>query len=787
MKIYTRFESPLCHVISFEKIIKYWKNHILINPDDNFAKDLVNKSQQIPELENGFNDYSIIHKNKELISDLLSCIFPKLLTHTDISAATFPWSNQYFNPTEKFKKLIEESDTDFYINNDNFDADYLYIVSCSFILNRHYNIPTSSYFPLFYNFTNKNGINKHYRVIYNDEFLSVEPTDQSINLTKEQINTLLDNPNDIDLWKQFFPPQSWIIKGFGIMSLFDVTIETAFSNLKQEISSVLFLAGDKISPSNENLKSIFNVNSIHVGISNYDFSQKKFKLDFYNMITHSLILNNQYLKQYGLTITHSIFKEYIKNNEPLIISNLSNFLKKYPKDEIISILYESGFNSCALIPLRKGNTFLGIAELTSEIPSAFNSLTSYRINTIYSFIADHLEKGMNDFSNLKNSIIQKEYTSLHPSVAWKFEREVEFYLKNQDKNFNFREIVFKDVIALYGDIDISNSSKTQNKCIKKDIKTQVNLLEGVLDYLYKKNQFESILEVKNELILKYKSIKKSFKANSESEIQQFIINTVNPLLIDPDIYQGEKGIVADYLKSLDPINGRYYDKRKEFDNSVNKINQQLVSLIDNRQKEIQKEYPHYFERFKTDGIEHTIYLGKSITPPVEFTERHLNQLRIWQLLVTCEMLAKHYEIYDKLEIPLDLTSLILVFNREISIRFRMDEKRFDVDGSYNTQYEVLKKRIDKSHVKGTKERITQKRKISIVYSHSSEEKEYLKYIQALIKKGFIKDNIEILEVENLQDLTGLKAIRVEVNLDKINQSTFFSQKYNYDEFIDFLN
>jgi hypothetical protein len=57
----------------------------------------------------------------------------------------------------------------------------------------------------------------------------------------------------------------------------------------------------------------------------------------------------------------------------------------------------------------------------------------------------------------------------------------------------------------------------------------------------------------------------------------------------------------------------------------------------------------------------------------------------------------------------------------------MDEKRFDVDGTYNARYEVVKKRIDKANIKGTKERITQKRKSPL--SHNYEETEYLKYIK----------------------------------------------------------
>ena len=72
--------------------------------------------------------------------------------------------------------------------------------------------------------------------------------------------------------------------------------------------------------------------------------------------------------------------------------------------------------------------------------------------------------------------------------------------------------------------------------------------------------------------------------------------------------------------------------------------------------------------------------------------------------------------------------MILVFSNAISLRFRMDEKRFDVDGTYNARYEVIKKRVDKSYIKGTNERVTQPGKIAIIYSHPEDETEYLRYI-----------------------------------------------------------
>ena len=111
---------------------------------------------------------------------------------------------------------------------------------------------------------------------------------------------------------------------------------------------------------------------------------------------------------------------------------------------------------------------------------------------------------------------------------------------------------------------------------------------------------------------------------------------------------------------------------------------------------------------------------------------------------------------------MDVTSLILVFSAALSIRFRMDEKRFDVDGTYSARYEVVKKRIDKAHIKGSTERITEKEKITIVYSQNNEETEYLKYIKYLQHKKLLEPAIEQFEVEDLQGVSGLRAIRVKV-------------------------
>jgi hypothetical protein len=108
--------------------------------------------------------------------------------------------------------------------------------------------------------------------------------------------------------------------------------------------------------------------------------------------------------------------------------------------------------------------------------------------------------------------------------------------------------------------------------------------------------------------------------------------------------------------------------------------------------------------------------------------------------------------------------LILVHNALLSIRFRMDEKKFDVDGDYNIRYEIIKKRIDKVLIEGTDERITQPGKIAIVYSQEKDAKEYLAYINFLSKKGFLKKDVEAVKLEELQGVSGLRALRVSENI-----------------------
>jgi hypothetical protein len=175
-------------------------------------------------------------------------------------------------------------------------------------------------------------------------------------------------------------------------------------------------------------------------------------------------------------------------------------------------------------------------------------------------------------------------------------------------------------------------------------------------------------------------------------------------------------------------------------------------------------FPHYFEKQKTDGVDHQIYVGASLMEDGQFDRLYLKNLRLWQLMVVCGIAARAEELARQLPVPLETTHLIVVQNAPLAIGFRFDEKRFDVDGAYDVRYELVKKRIDKALVKGTAERLTQPGRIAIVYSQGGEAQEYRGYIEYLQHLGYLAADTEELELDELQGVHGLRALRVTVTL-----------------------
>ena len=770
-------ESPFKTLISFHKLIENLEEIAASDVDyrSNYAKALLKEIAPFPEFRDGIEDLNLIKQQEKLIHNLLADLFPTALTHNEIKAISIPFQNITFNYSERFKKILQNAGMTFDMEIRDFEEDQFYVFNCILILNAYYGQNFDFNRPLFYDIPSSNGIMNHYRILYNADFIEIIPTQNAPELSQDDIDLLMNNYDNIKLWKEKFPIESWILKGFGIISLIDVTRENAISNLKSNLLKPES-SQNKSSISFESIfRSIFKIADLRIGFIVYNEEQEKFTNPPHDeKEIKSFILNGLEEMDCKNTIYGCSLEAILEQKKPIIISDVEKFSKIPGNERLAQHLLQQNIKSCIFAPVIKDDTILGIIELVSKKPKELNTINATNLDLILSYLIDTLERYKTDMQHQIEAIIQREYTAIHSSVYWKFRREaLKYYQTNSpNKDYIFKEIIFKDVYPLYGQIDIKGSSEHRNETVREDLKNQLTTLIQLLKN-QKSNESLVLLEQRIfELQSFYKELETLFKADTEQHIQNYIETEIHPILRNTKMDIESEMATKNYFESLDEKTGMFYQSRKKFDNTMSVINKKLAAVLDKKQVEAQLIYPHYYERFKTDGVEHNLYIGASIEPTKPFNILYLQNLRLWQLQTLCEMEIEHHQLKATLPYELDVTSLILVFSSPISIRFRMDEKRFDVDGTYNARYEVVKKRIDKANIKGTKERITQKEKITIVYSHNAEENEYLKYIKYLQFKKILEPAIEQFEVEELQGVSGLRAIRVKVannNLENYNQ------------------
>lgn len=759
-------ELPLQLYISFGKVFDSFKKYASDEYKDHHyyksAVDMVAEFSKYPELIEGFSDFSILEKYQDVIDLMLDPLFPEELTNNEIKSASIPFSFTSFKFTNRFENIIKNAGDDFELDVRNFEDDLMYIMCCTFILNYAYGYNVDLKRPFFFDIPDKNlGITKHYRAAFNGDFTEVIKTDGAPEITEEDYYELLDNFDDVEIWKKKFPPNSYIMKGFGIMNLFDVTADETIASIRTNL-----LKGDDnlTEQLQTNLREFYNIKDLMLGFS-------MFSLEEDQDITQIKMSESLVFEQGNQFSCSEFFCEYVTNkifkkHQNIAISNIEKYGAGTHQNSFYKALNNKGIGSIILIPIKPlDDDTLAVLEIASPRPYELNSINQNKLKDILPAFEAAVERFSEEHKNILEATIQEHYTSLHESVKWRFIDAAEKYqaeLQEGIEDAKPDQIIFDNVYPLFGQADIKGSSNARNEAIKEDLITQLTLAIDVLD----KACMNENLPIYKELMFRVEEylshVKKGLNAGDEIGILDFLKRDIYPVFKHiRDLGKGLSKEVDIYMDRLDSNLHVVYEKRKAYEDSVSMLNDKMAAFIDKKQHEAQQMFPHYFERYKTDGVEHDMYIGQSLVKDKKFDPIYLYNLRLWQLQMMCEMENVANSMRQCMPHDLQVASLILVHSNSMAIKFRMDEKQFDVDGAYNIRYEIIKKRIDKAHIKDTDERLTVPRKISIVYSQDKDADEYLKYIKYLQSRNYLGE-VEKLELENLQGVSGLKALRIEV-------------------------
>ncbi len=725
-----------------------------------FARNLLRETEQYPLLKEGFEDISLIEEYKPIIDKLCRTLAPDVLLTNEIKAIAPPFNFKPLYTSTRFSNIFSDEKVELLYRVKDIDADTYFLYGCYSILGGYFGYPISASIPMVFEIEDaKSGLKKFYRMAFNGDLMEFLPTDKSIKITEDDYIELINNFENIDLWKQKFPPGSWIMRGIGIMNLMDVTIDQSISSIT---SNLLIKSPNSFEQIRQGIKNLFGNSNLEVGL--VTFADMEFVQVEKQNVT-SIILGDNVTFDCRETMCQYTFRQLIEKKEPLTIPDVDQYHKK-SRSKISERLSELNIKSYIIAPLIYEDELLGFLELACKEKYGLNTISLSRVEKVLPVLGMAAKKYKTDYQNQLEAIIQQECTTIHHSVKWRFEAEARKFMSKKSNNEEpvFNDIVFKDVYPLYGQLDIKNSSSRRNEAVKSDLTKQIDEVRKILEAAYKVTGILAYEELLYRLDSYKKEIKGSLFAGTEHKVIEFLRSDIYPVFepLKRD-YPKIAVLVTNYLEQLDPDLGTIYHERKKYDTSVNMLNHRLADFIDRKQLEAQQIFPHYFERYKTDGIEYNIYVGDSIANNRNFDLIYLQNLRLWQLLVMCQLELEFKSIQEELETTMEVASLILVYSTPLAVHFRMDEKRFDVEGAYNARYEIIKKRIDKAHIRGSNERVTQPGHLTIIYSQEKDAREYKKYLDFLLYKGYLKKGYEDLELEDLQGITGLKALRAGIN------------------------
>lgn len=767
---------PFVSKLSFKPIYQWYKSQ-LESGNNSFLylqEDVVNTIDHVPELLQPIEDYALLETYKPTVDMILSTLLPVAEMETTIASVAAPYSLKAFFKTPKFEELII---FDQFVQHDqnvmNLGKTYN---AYKRILAEFYGRDVNVQKPMIFGFYDpKTKLKRYYKLSINDKLFNIVNKKPVKKLTEDELDHLINNFSDLNLWMEKIPPENFEFHGIVVMAFTDVTEQEALSELRYQLldrSSVITATGfEKLQG---NLRDFYGLKKLKLGLLSFN-KENTGSFQTGRKIWNSIVHN---VEGMGCEdFAGSPYEEVFSKQKPVIVSDT-----KYIQgsDRFKEVIKNEKIRSMIVAPLLHEGKFIGILELASVKPNDLTAFSLIKVNQLVALFSLAVQRSLDELESQIEAIIREEYTAIHPTVAWKFENAANKMLeaKLSGVEVESEPIVFEDVYPLFGLSDIRGSSTQRNNAIKDDLVDHLTLARNVINQAMFQQALPILDQIKYRVNQRIHNVKKGLNSGDEVSILEFIKKEVEPVfnyLVKNDFYLADT--LHRYQTALNADYGTLYRKRKAFEESLTKINVSISNFLEAEDEKAQKMFPHYFEKYKTDGVEYNIYIGDALVPNETFDQLHLKNLRLWQLKTMCDVGKLAEDLRDEIKMSLETTHLILVQSNPLAIRFRQDEKKFDVDGAYNIRYEIVKKRIDKALIKDSDERLTQPGMIAIVYAQEKEAQEYRQYIDYLQGKGYLLQKVEELELEELQGASGLKALRVKINMKSKQAKSDLNQNH----------
>ncbi|MBI3924400.1 MAG: hypothetical protein HY319_02560 [Armatimonadetes bacterium] len=755
---------PLAHrtTLSLDLLIAFWEAEAQRpeSPLAALALEIMGRLSRTPELRGPIADRSVMDHHQDLLDRMMVVAFPAGLKVLAFSGASRPGVFEFFYATERFRRELIEADSS--LRGEVLSGTDWTLVRELFMYTR----VAKQFYNLHFAFEKsvalvvpdpETQLRRYFQLRVQFDFAELR-CDDLPELTAEMRRELAENPTDLQLWREYLPLERFELYGFWVCEANEVTEELTLSLLKQAlVTSAPLLNSSHFLEQQERLRELLRLPDLSLAVLGYHEG------GVFLLTPGESGELRQLMRDFRCCSSESFLdcetRRQLEQGRHLSFPDLSLVQAPAP---LVQEYREKGFRSILLAPLRH-TEFLGALVLASGQPDRLNDLVFLRIDEALPLFSLALGRTTDSLEHRIQSVIKEKFTAIHPAVEWRFRKGAISCVQAGSLGAEVEDIVFEHVYPLYGVSDIRSSSTLRTKAIQQDLSDQLELARQVIEAARRQKSLSYLASREHRLRTFRRSLEPGLHSGDEARLIDFFRAELGPLFESLENFGPEvRSSVARYRESLDPQLGLLYRKRKAFEESVSQIRERITRILYEEQQEAQAILPHYFQMYKTDGVDHTIYAGASMIPHGGFEDIYLKNLRLWQLMTMCRVARETRDLEPRLSMPLGTAHLILVQDAPLSIRFSQDEKQFNVDGAYNARYEIIKKRLDKAEVESTGERLTQPGKLAIVYSHDREAREYMEYLDFLVDDGAIEPTIEQLELAPLPGVSGLRALRVTV-------------------------
>lgn len=742
-------------VLSLDLLLEFWQREERTDSHGLalLAADLNRKVGQVPELRGPIQDLSILSEHATLVRGLLSAVLPVGLTNLAFAAVAPPASWDFFHATPRFER--ELMDVAGSIRGelllDGMDWDYLRnLFGYLTVMRRCYEVHLPFEKSILIQAPDRaTGLLHIYQLRAQFDFLQVRPKGELPQLDLEAILSLGSRLSSLEAWRALVPAEQFEFYGMVVYGATDVSEEGNRSLLKEILVQPEPLVEPEAFAAIENLlRSLLRLPELELSVIGLE-GDSAFSMDG----TEGLLPDAE--TPAGFFVCEGCRSELFQGEE-ILFPDLREAEMCSPQ---LARLKDRGARSFLMVPLRQGETLLGSLCLMTNQPGQLSSLTKLRLEGLIELFTLALGRTLANIQAKVQSVMKEKFTAIHPSVEWRFRAAALHYVRHKE----IGDVVFPEAYSLYSSSDIRSSSELRNQAIRQDLIEQIRQAKGVLELAVEQSEIDYLHSLIFRLERMIHELEIGVRSGDETRIARLLSSEVEPVFTSLESFSPQvRDSVEGYRAAVCSDSGVLFKARRAYDESVDQLTRRMTDILTERQARAQKTFPHLFEMFRTDGVEHTIYVGNSLSERSDFSKLYLNELRLWQLKTVIQMAQESFNLESVTPHPLTVAHLVLAQSDPVALRYSQEEKKFNVDGAYNTSYEIIKKRIDKAHIKGTDERLTQPGKLALVYTQTQESVEYRLFFDYLQQQGSLEAGIESLDLEDLQGVYGLKALRVAI-------------------------